>query len=126
MKKIILLLCICLAPLMFNGCGASFTNLQPVDRAATIGIQLSDYYTSLYQQALYVNEHGSPDQHEFMRAKVNPIMNKAKDALVLYNMAILTWKTSGSEPVDLAQREKEIRDLLQQAATMIVEIIGEG
>lgn len=116
--------------LTLSGCSSvqrqQFANLGPADQAATVGIELSDYYRSLHQQALYVTENGDAKQRQFMVEKVNPILNKVKNALVLYQMAVLTWKSSGEKPAGLDSQKEQIQQLLQQAANTIIQIINSG
>ncbi|WP_430735157.1 hypothetical protein [Halodesulfovibrio aestuarii] len=118
----LLLVFMLLTPLMLSAC--AFKNLSPDQQALGAGEELRLQYLSLHQeyQQLYDNPTTSADLKQRMREKVAPVMNTAKDAIVLYRDAALIYASFKNKPDNYDRLKNAAQDAFQDAATMMMEL----
>lgn len=105
-------------------CSPGVRKLTPVDQAAQVGLQLTDYYETIHKQALWLSQNGTPEQRDFMRIHVNPTLNRAKKLLIQYHYLVLAWKQTGTEPPNITEVQTELSRFLQEAAQLILEVVN--
>lgn len=127
MKRKTAPLLICL--LLLVSCAPGMEQLSTTDKAAAVGIDLTQYFKILYGTALRITTDGTPAQQQFMKKVVNPQINTAQDTLTVYLIAVqdLKLQQSGDPKQIELLRAKLYDDLLTiqnallQAASMTKE-----
>ena len=111
-----------ITPLMVSAC--AFKNLPPDQQALGAGEELRLQYLSLHHeyQQLYDNKTTSADLKQRMREKVAPVLNAAKDAIVLYRDAALIYASFKNKPDNYDRLKNAAQDAFRDAATMMLEL----
>lgn len=111
-----------LTPLMVSAC--AFKNLPPDQQALAAGEELRLQYLSLHHeyQQLYNNKTTSADLKQRMREKVAPVLNTAKDAIVLSRDAALIYASFKNKPDNYDRLKNAAQDAFRDAATMMLEL----
>lgn len=121
-KANLLLVFMLLTPLMVSAC--AFKNLSPDQQALGAGEELRLQYLSLHNeyQQLYDNPTTSAELKQKMQTKVAPVMNTAKDAIILYRDAALIYASFKNKPENYDRLKKAAQDAFRDAATMMLEL----
>lgn len=121
-KANLLLVFMLLTPLMVSAC--AFKNLPPDQQALGAGEELRLQYLSLHNeyQQLYENPTTSAELKQKMQNKVAPVLNTAKDAIILYRDAALIYASFKNKPDNYDRLKKAAQDAFRDAATMMLEL----
>ena len=111
-----------LMPLMVSAC--ALKTLSPDRQALGVGEELQLQYLSLHNEYLqiYNNKTTSADLKQRMRKKVAPVLNSAKDAIVLYRDAALIYASFKTKPDNYDRLKNAAQDAFRDAATMMLEL----
>ncbi|WP_027362177.1 hypothetical protein [Halodesulfovibrio aestuarii] len=123
-KSNLMIVFILVTPLLVSAC--AFSNLSPDQQALGAGEELRLQYLSLHHeyQQLYNNPTTSEDLKQTMRSKVAPVMNTAKDAIVLYRDAALIYASFKNKPENYDRLKEDAEDAFQNAAVMMLELMN--
>lgn len=93
----------------------------PLERAEQVGLKLSAYYQHVHAQALVVYESGSEETRAWMREKVNPVLNEAKEIIVDYLLLVRSWKLAEEigPPPGLTKMEHRFLTLISTVLQLI-------
>lgn len=110
MTQVRLVMAMVMALVLLIGCATMGDNNQ--ERAAQVGVQMTNYYQFVYDQATDAYVRGDENMREYMRQEVNPELNRAKRLLIAYLEAVALWQSTGEEPPEMINTEKTVRDIL--------------
>ena len=112
----------CLVLLMLLSCGGNTTTpTKAVDIAAESGKQISKAFLLAYETAKNLTEAGTPAQKEFALTKLNPVVNKAKQAVISFDLAVAMWQRTGNGGLEVLNSQKEMNTLYDDLQTLIIQ-----
>lgn len=104
-----------------SGC-ATWETATPPEKARIMSVELSEKYVKLHKEYEATLLRMGPEGRAVMETKVAPILDRLKQALILFNNGSITWSRTNEKPEDMEGLDRDVRRFLADAGAALAEV----